>query len=248
MADDHAADCVGMKDERRKNENVDNIKNDLQSTFEVEQVQHDKKTMIHERKRKIIPSWLVIFRYLVAAITAVSLSFFCPGTVLRQEDDILDINYVSGLIVAFISTLTALICVHNSNPGYLTADIVEDACKEDGLTLLGYEKENIEMSTFDALDLDVIEEPKTSTEATKRNTVTTDPEEDEVPFSFALDHPAPLFRGIDVKFVKPVSLRHHYVPITVASVIDAWPRLIITAISLVPASENAITAAFGTFY
>mmetsp|Transcript_20628 Transcript_20628/g.31006 ORF Transcript_20628/g.31006 Transcript_20628/m.31006 type:complete len:391 (+) Transcript_20628:92-1264(+) len=192
MENEHPANSVKVQDEKNQNENIENTKGGLlKSTFEIEKVKRDNTTpKTHRRKTTNMPSWLVLLRYLLAAIAAVLLAFFCPATFVRKEDGSLESIYVLGLMLSFISTLTALMCVHNSNPGYLTAEIVEDSCKEDGLTLLGYEKENNEMSSADALG----EETSNSTEVSRRAKATP-PEEGEVPFSLALDQPVPAFRG-----------------------------------------------------
>ena len=93
------------------------------------------------------PQWLVLTRYGVAASIAVLLAYFSPSTSLRltprdetQQDEIND-EKLAELVFVTIATLVSLYAVQGSNPGYLTAEIVEDVCQEDGLTLLGYEEE-----------------------------------------------------------------------------------------------------------
>jgi DHHC palmitoyltransferase len=73
--------------------------------------------------------------------------------------------------VIYVLIWISLLLLHKSNPGYLEGHVVEQICNEDGLTLLGYEKDQ-------------------ETEVTRRASAPPLPS-----FSQSLDEPAPLFRG-----------------------------------------------------
>jgi hypothetical protein len=93
------------------------------------------------------PQWWVVLRYLLAASVAVGLTLTCPGeTRLWSRNDpdrdqdyslTLDWERVAEVIFFSVLTLIAFFALQGSDPGYLTADMVNDLSLEDGTSLMG---------------------------------------------------------------------------------------------------------------
>ena len=104
----------------------------------------------------------VLARYFAASTTVVLLTCVCPGTTLTSP---------IPLYFIYVLIWLSLLLLHKSNPGYLEPTVVAQVCDEDGLTLLGYEKDQEKESNLR-------------------------PDSPPLPlFSQALNEPAPLFRG-----------------------------------------------------
>jgi palmitoyltransferase len=122
---------------------------------------------------------VVLLRYFVASTSAVVLTYYCPQITVSISQQQLLIQ----LVAVYVATLLALLAVFKSNPGYLEAEVVEQVCQDDGLTLLGYEQEEDEEDTATSPSPDV-------TRRTNATTAETLPS-----FADALTAPPPLFRG-----------------------------------------------------
>lgn len=126
------------------------------------------------RERRPQPRlWVVAFRYVVAATTALLLTVISPATRLWQNDGTLHKEYVFQVVLVYVLTLVSLACVMGSDPGYLDAETVARVCQEDGLTLLGYEEddetdehqESLTLSySSSSLDSDVVSQRKAQEE------------------------------------------------------------------------------------
>ena len=97
-----------------------------------------------KRTRQPEPQWWVVLRYLLAASVAVGLTLTCPGEThlwSRQDRDsdslTLDWERVAEVIFFSVLTLVAFFALQGSDPGYLTADMVNDLSLEDGTSLIG---------------------------------------------------------------------------------------------------------------
>jgi len=198
-----------VHDKEENDEKLEEVKMKPQHAFQIE----EGEDTVAPKTFTLTPSWIVILRYLAASITAVLLTYYCPQTTLRK-DAVIDSACTAGLVVRFVATLISLLCVHNSNPGYLTAEIVEDVCQEDGMTLLGYEEKDKENETTDPNDGTPTEERNRSSEVTKRGKTTLIAKDEQTPFSLALDNPIPLFSGTRRKICRTCDfaspLRSHH--------------------------------------
>eukprot|EP00978_Attheya_sp_CCMP212_P037398 scaffold175787_cov51-Attheya_sp.AAC.3 len=92
------------------------------------------------RRAAVIKSRLI---YLGTSLLAVTLSYNAPGTKLWLQNDesltSVDRETLVELVAVFVLVWMTLLLVQGSDPGYLTADIVSQLCKEDGISLLGYD-------------------------------------------------------------------------------------------------------------
>ena len=107
------------------------------------------------RRAAVIKSRLI---YLGASLLAVTLSYNAPGTKLWLQNDesltSVDRETLFELVAVFVLVWVTLLLVQGSDPGYLTADIVSQLCKEDGISLLGYDgTPSIETEKGDQLSL-----------------------------------------------------------------------------------------------
>lgn len=165
----------------------------------VEQLEDELNNAGEDKPQRTPPSacW-VLFQYICLSLLAVLMTYYCPDTERREAIAI-------ELVVVYVSIIVSLLTVFRSDPGFLEADVVEQVCQEDGLTLLGYEEEQE----------DVDESPEetesplaSSSEVTRRSNATL------APFSQALEAPVPLFRGTRRKIcptcnVAPPLRAHH---------------------------------------
>ena len=94
-----------------------------------------------QKEELVVPSWIVLTRYLSAASTALILTILIPHTTLRDKDNAFHKDTLAGVITVFLLTLFSLACVFQSDPGIVTVDNVPSEsvdCQEDGLALLDY--------------------------------------------------------------------------------------------------------------
>lgn len=154
----------------------------------------DSGSAVATTSRKQVPGYVVVLRYLSACTAAVLLTYACPlaptktataDEIWQEEQHQLTIK----LIVMYVATLSAFFFIFQSNPGYLEADIVEHVCQDDGLTLLGYEKEE-EEEVHDDADETKLPSTTTTSDITRRSNAAPLPS-----FADALSAPPPLFRG-----------------------------------------------------
>jgi hypothetical protein len=91
------------------------------------------------------PQWWVVLRYLLAASVAVGLTLTCPGETSlwsrknQDKDSVsltLDWERVAEVLFFSALTLIAFFALQGSDPGYLTADMVNDLSLEDGASLM----------------------------------------------------------------------------------------------------------------
>jgi palmitoyltransferase len=101
-------------------------------------------SMKKKRTRQPEPQWWVVLRYLLAASVAVGFTLTCPGETRlwsRQDRDsvslTIDWERVAEVIFFSVLTLVAFFALQGSDPGYLTADMVNDLSLEDGASLMG---------------------------------------------------------------------------------------------------------------
>ena len=159
-------------------------------------------------QRSSLSPVLVVLRYLGAASAAAVLTYTCPQTILQTDP--VDEAKRNTLVVLYIAALASFFIVFRSDPGYLTRDIVEKVCVEDGLSLLGYEQDIEE-------DCHQDEDPMNGTCTSQSNQVTrrisiAHPDGAH-PFSKALDE-GELYRGTRRKvcpicnFAPPLRAHH----------------------------------------
>eukprot|EP00550_Attheya_septentrionalis_P011794 CAMPEP_0198305624 /NCGR_PEP_ID=MMETSP1449-20131203/58000_1 /TAXON_ID=420275 /ORGANISM="Attheya septentrionalis, Strain CCMP2084" /LENGTH=204 /DNA_ID=CAMNT_0044008159 /DNA_START=127 /DNA_END=738 /DNA_ORIENTATION=- len=115
------------------------------------------------RRAAVIKSRLI---YLGTSLLAVTLSYNAPGTKLWVQNgeslSSVDRETLVELVVVFVLVWVTLLLVQGSDPGYLTADIVSQLCKEDGISLLGYDgTPSMETEEGDQLSLTPIVEMTT---------------------------------------------------------------------------------------
>lgn len=101
-------------------------------------------SLTRKRIRQPEPQWWVILRYILAASVAVGLTLNCPGETRlwsrndRDQDSLtLDWERMTEVIFFSVLTLLAFFALQGSDPGYLTADMVNDLSLEDGTSLMG---------------------------------------------------------------------------------------------------------------
>eukprot|EP00542_Grammatophora_oceanica_P016728 CAMPEP_0194034674 /NCGR_PEP_ID=MMETSP0009_2-20130614/7099_1 /TAXON_ID=210454 /ORGANISM="Grammatophora oceanica, Strain CCMP 410" /LENGTH=395 /DNA_ID=CAMNT_0038675701 /DNA_START=79 /DNA_END=1263 /DNA_ORIENTATION=+ len=134
------------------------------------------------RRSRRQSNWWVVVRYWGAATLAVVLTCVCPDTKLRRiaGEEPVDMEKLVELVTVALLVLVSFIAVNKSDPGYLTTEIVEEVCQEDGLTLLGYEKEE-QASTAEERILDEMKEPATITRRSASTSNDSDQEESPPP-------------------------------------------------------------------
>mmetsp|Transcript_26115 Transcript_26115/g.60642 ORF Transcript_26115/g.60642 Transcript_26115/m.60642 type:complete len:415 (-) Transcript_26115:789-2033(-) len=128
---------VTLKDPEREEEEEDGFHPEPLEMEEHPKEEEDTKR--RQRRRRRTPQWIVVLRYISCASLAALLAFFCPNTSLRDKQEI-NVERLVELISVYVLVIVSMCTVQGSNPGYLTAEIVEDVCREDGLALLGYEQ------------------------------------------------------------------------------------------------------------
>lgn len=96
-----------------------------------------------KRIRQPEAQWWVVLRYLLAASVAAGLTLTCPGDTRlwsRKDRNIdyltLDWERVAEVVFSSVLTLVAFFTLQGSDPGYLTADMINDLSLEDGASLM----------------------------------------------------------------------------------------------------------------
>ena len=119
----------------------------------------DDKTERDDTRRRD-PKWLVIVRYVSLSTVAVLLTITCPGNTClwtssgknttvaggKRGEHELQYNELAKIIAIYVLVETAFFVLSNSDPGYLTAEMLSNHLDDDdGLSLLvGYEDNNKE--------------------------------------------------------------------------------------------------------
>jgi len=93
---------------------------------------------------KIIPRWFTVVYYLTLSAIAILLTIISKGTILwdtpsklSSERGTLNMNELKLLLCHYLAVLVSFCFVQNSDPGYLTPDVMDRVCERDGLSLLG---------------------------------------------------------------------------------------------------------------
>ena len=100
-------------------------------------------------RRKQVPQWCVVLRYIVLSIAALGLTVTCPGDTqlwMNRDDRGLNEKMATKIFVLTATAYIAFFFLHGSNPGYLTVEIVADLNLEDEVGLLDDEDEESPMS------------------------------------------------------------------------------------------------------
>ena len=95
----------------------------------------------HKKATKELPKWMLPFRYAGLAFLAVLLTITCPGDTMLWKSPAVS-RWLFAFLVAYVSTVSGMLYVHRSDPGYLTPDMLEHC--EDGLSLLGHNGNNVD--------------------------------------------------------------------------------------------------------
>ena len=82
--------------------------------------------------------------YITLSAVAIFLTINVKGSMLWKTNskfssdrgDVV-IDEILSLVIHYVAVLIALFCVQGSDPGYLTSDVMENVCEQDGLSLLG---------------------------------------------------------------------------------------------------------------
>lgn len=82
------------------------------------------------------PRCFTILYYLLLSVIALSLTISCKGTKV-WDDSRINRKETFILFIYYISVMTAFSLVQNSNPGYITKEVMESISEEDGLTIDG---------------------------------------------------------------------------------------------------------------
>ena len=121
-------------------EEDDDSSSSTSEIFIVESMEMDEEPK--QYKTPLPAPWLVLLRYVGAATVALVLTICSPDTRLWESNGSIHVEELVEIVLVYILTLASLVCVMGSDPGYLTATVMDRVCQEDGLTLLGYEQDD----------------------------------------------------------------------------------------------------------
>jgi len=137
----HHLEIEEASDERTRWRTKDDNNDDSSSNHPTEDDNDDDERGMNDSKPPE-PRWLVNVRYVSLSTIAVVLTVSCPSTVLWQkksDDDDDDDNSIringrilARILLAYVLTLTSFWTVQCSDPGFLSADLLENL--EDGVT------------------------------------------------------------------------------------------------------------------
>ena len=146
-------------DERPDDDENDWIRNDAEEetkhSMEPLELQESHRKTNQRIQKTPEALWYVLVRYLGCCALAVGLTVTCPGetAIWRRESVelkttvVLDWPHVWQVVTVTVLTLVAFWALQGSDPGYLSADMVQDLALEDGASLIAQQQEQDDIYT-----------------------------------------------------------------------------------------------------